>query len=108
MSPIFFPEYTVDDIIKTYAIFGGIPYYLQFCDAQEPLRNNVIKILLTETGTLIDEPNTLLQTELRDSSFYSSVVAAVSNGCNTKSEIANPTECETRRYCTVYGKAARA
>ena len=85
----FFPEYMADDIIKTYAIFGGIPYYLQLCDAQEPLRNNVIKVLLTETGTLIDEPNTLLQTELREPSFYSSVVAAVSDGCNTKSEIAN-------------------
>jgi len=85
----FFPEYTADDIIRTYAIFGGIPYYLQLCDAQEPLRNNVIKLLLTETGTLIDEPNTLLQTELREPSFYSSVVAAISDGCNTKSAIAS-------------------
>ncbi len=85
----FFPDYTAEDIIKTYAIFGGIPYYLQLCDAREPIRNNVIKLLLTETGTLIDEPNTLLQTELREPSLYASVVAAVSDGCNTRSEIAS-------------------
>jgi AAA+ ATPase superfamily predicted ATPase len=85
----FFPEYGAEDIIKAYAIFGGIPYYLQLCNPNAPLRSNVVNLLLTETGTLIDEPNTLLQTELREPSFYSSILAAVADGCNSKSEIAN-------------------
>ncbi|CAN7627354.1 ATP-binding protein [Pararhizobium sp. LjRoot238] len=85
----FFPEYDADDIIKAYAIFGGIPYYLQLCNPSASLRENVVNLLLTETGTLIDEPNTLLQTELREPTFYSSILAAVSDGCNSKSEIAN-------------------
>ncbi|MEP7453862.1 ATP-binding protein [Phyllobacterium sp. SB3] len=85
----FFPEYAAEEIIKAYAIFGGIPYYLQLCNSQVSLRQNVVNLLLTETGTLIDEPNTLLQTELREPTFYSSILAAVSDGCNSKSEIAN-------------------
>ncbi|MDL2407293.1 ATP-binding protein [Rhizobium calliandrae] len=85
----FFPEYRAEDIIRAYSIFGGIPYYLQLCNSSESLRDNVINLLLTETGTLIDEPNTLLQTELREPAFYSSILAAVSSGCNSKSEIAN-------------------
>jgi AAA+ ATPase superfamily predicted ATPase len=85
----FFPEYSAEDIIKVYAIFGGIPYHLQLCNPSASLRENVVNLLLTETGTLIDEPNMLLQTELREPTFYSSILAAVSDGCNSKSEIAN-------------------
>lgn len=85
----FFPNYEAEEIIKMCAIFGGIPYYLQLCDPNVPISKNVIDLLLTETGTLMDEPNTLLQTELREPKFYSSILAAVSDGCNSKSEIAN-------------------
>lgn len=84
----FFPRYDAAEIISAYAIFGGIPYYLQLCDPNLPLKDNVVRLLLTETGTLVDEPNTLLQTELHEPVFYSSVLAAIADGCNTTSEIA--------------------
>ena len=38
--------------------FGGVPHYLTLCDPHASLRENV-----TETGTFIDEPNILLQSE---------------------------------------------
>ncbi|MDX8437158.1 hypothetical protein RFN25_27410 [Mesorhizobium abyssinicae] len=58
--PGFFPEYSAEQLTETYAIFGGVPYYLTLSDQHASLRENVINLLLTETGTLIDEPNTLL------------------------------------------------
>ncbi|MGO7349836.1 ATP-binding protein [Rhizobium ruizarguesonis] len=85
----FFPKYDAEAIISTYAIFGGIPHYLQLCNPDVPLKDNVVKLLLTETGTLVDEPNTLLQTELHEPGFYSSVLAAIADGCNTTSKIAS-------------------
>jgi AAA+ ATPase superfamily predicted ATPase len=85
----FFPAYDATDVISAYAIFGGIPYYLQLCDPDRPLKENVINLLFTESGTLVDEPNTLLQAELQESKFYSSILAAIADGCNTTSEIAN-------------------
>ncbi|WP_108723203.1 AAA family ATPase [Mesorhizobium sp. ORS 3428] len=77
----FFPEYSAEQLIETYAIFGGVPYYLALFDPYASLRENVINLLLTETGTLIDEPNTLLQSELREPGIYASIVAAISEVC---------------------------
>lgn len=61
--PGFFPEYPAEQLIATYAIFGGVPGYLTLCDPHASLRENVINLLLTETGTFIDESNILLQSE---------------------------------------------
>lgn len=84
----FFPDYSPEDLVVAHAIFGGMPYYLQLCDPQAPLRTNVVNLLLSETGALVDEPNTLLQSELRDPAFYSSILSAIAQGRTTANEIA--------------------
>ncbi|PWB80930.1 MAG: ATP-binding protein, partial [Methylocystaceae bacterium] len=50
----FFPDYGVEDKLKAYAVFGGIPFYLQLCDRDVSLRDNITRLLLTETGALVD------------------------------------------------------
>lgn len=84
----FFPTYSPEELIEAYAIFGGVPYYLTLCSPDESLRNNVINLLLTESGPLIDEPNTLLQSELREPGIYASVIAALSEGLGSPGDIA--------------------
>ncbi|MBN9305888.1 MAG: AAA family ATPase [Devosia sp. 67-54] len=87
-AAMFFPDYSAEDLIVAHAVFGGMPYYLQLCDQQADLRTNIINLLLSETGALVDEPNTLLQSELRDPAFYSSILSAIAQGCTTTNEIA--------------------
>ncbi|WP_367226883.1 ATP-binding protein [Mesorhizobium sp.] len=87
-AALFFPGYDSRQAIEAYGIFGGIPHYLQLCDPDKDIRQNVVDLLLTETGALVDEPTTLLQTELRDPGTYSSILAAIADGCTTSSEIA--------------------
>lgn len=87
-ATLFFPDYDSRQAVEAYGVFGGIPHYLQLCDPEKSLRQNVVDLLLTETGALVDEPMTLLQNELRDPSMYSSIVAAIADGCTTSSEIA--------------------
>ena len=87
-AAMFFPDYSAEDLVVSHAIFGGMPYYLQLCDHQADLRTNVINLLLSETGALVDEPNTLLQSELRDPAFYSSILSAIAQGCSTTNEVA--------------------
>jgi len=84
----FLPTYSAEELIETYAIFGGVPYYLTLCSREASLRDNVINLLLTESGPLIDEPNTLLQSELREPGIYASVIAALSEGLNSSGDIA--------------------
>jgi AAA+ ATPase superfamily predicted ATPase len=59
-----------EDKLVTAGVFGGIPFYLQLLDQGATLQNNIIRLLLTQTGSLVDEPVVLLQSELREVSKY--------------------------------------
>lgn len=83
----FFPEYPAEDRMLAYAIFGGIPFYLKLCDPSASLKENVTNLLLTDAGTLVDEPNVLLQSELRETQRYASILAAIAHGCTKLGEI---------------------
>ncbi len=83
----FVPRYSPADKLLTYGIFGGIPFYLQLLDPQAPLRDNVVRLLLTPTGSLVDEPVVLLQSELREIPRYASILAAIADGCTKHGEI---------------------
>ena len=83
----FFPNYTAEDKLLAYSIFGGIPFYLQLCDPTASITENAIKLLLTNAGALVDEPIVLLQSELREIQRYASILAAVADGCTKLGEI---------------------
>jgi uncharacterized protein len=83
----FFPHYTSEAQLLAFAIFGGIPFYLQLCNPEITLEENIIRLLLTSTGSLVDEPTVLLQSELRDIQRYASILAAIANGCTKHGEI---------------------
>jgi uncharacterized protein len=83
----FFPDFSADDRFMAYGIFGGIPHYLRLCDPGVSLEDNVVRLLLTSTGALVDEPTVLLQSELREIHRYASVLAAIADGCTKYGEI---------------------
>lgn len=83
----FVGRYTAEEKLMTFGVFGGMPFYLQFLDRGTRLHANVVRLLLTPTGSLIDEPVILLQSELREISRYASVLAAIAAGCTKHGEI---------------------
>ena len=83
----FVPRYAAEDRLVTFGIFGGMPFYLQFLDPGTRLQSNIIRLLLSATGSLVDEPMVLLQSELREVSRYASVLAAIAAGCTKHGEI---------------------
>ena len=83
----FFPDYSAEDRILAYAIFGGIPFYLRLCESSASIEENVTNLLLTDAGPLVDEPNVLLQSELRETQRYASILAAIADGCTKLGEI---------------------
>jgi uncharacterized protein len=48
---------------------------------------NIIDLLLTNTGALVDEPAVLLQSELRDIQRYASILTAIADGCTKHGDI---------------------
>lgn len=94
LSPLSFREVAqfvtrlkAEDKLVTCSLFGGIPFYLQLLDRGATLPNNIIRLLLTQTGSLVDEPVVLLQSELREVSRYASVLAAIADGCTKHGDI---------------------
>jgi uncharacterized protein len=85
----FLPDYPAAEQITAYAIFGGIPYYLQMCDPNAPLRENIDRLLLSKTGALFEEPEFLLQSELKEPRRYASIVAAIARGGTKLGQVVN-------------------
>lgn len=103
----FFPDYTAEQVIETYAVFGGVPHYLTLCASHLSLRENIINLLLTDTGALADEPMTLLQSELREPGMYASVIGAVSEGLHSLSEVAARLKTQTTTVAPYVEKLSR-
>lgn len=82
-----FPEWSLDDCVRAYAIFGGMPYYLALCEPDLPLKANVVQVILGRGAPLHDEPTQLLQAELQNVARYATLLRAVADGCTTWSEI---------------------
>lgn len=78
---------STEDRLAAFGVFGGMPFDLQFLDPGAPLHSNILRLLLSATGSLVDEPMVLLQSRLREVSRYASVLAAIAAGCTQHGEI---------------------
>jgi AAA+ ATPase superfamily predicted ATPase len=82
-----FVRYSAEEKLLTCGVFGGTPFYLELLRGSDSLRSNIARLLLTQTGGLVDEPVVLLQSELREVSRYASILAAIAEGCTKHGEI---------------------
>ncbi|WP_348611698.1 ATP-binding protein [Halobaculum rarum] len=83
--------YDIEDAIRSYAVTGGTPMYLTLFDYDLPLGENIRTQMLSPTAVLYNEPEFLLQSELRNPARYMSILEAVATGHTTPNEIAGAT-----------------
>ena len=88
-SALFFPGYSADEQFLTWAILGGMPYYLRTFSDQVDIFSNIREhILNTQTAELFSEPRLLLMEELREPRNYFSILRAIAQGNTRLNEIA--------------------
>jgi AAA+ ATPase superfamily predicted ATPase len=87
----FLPEWTADDLIRAYAVFGGVPYYLEAIDPRATLAKNIERHVLAPDGLLRQEPRFLFaqHSDLREGSAYFSILRAIAAGRTRRNEIAD-------------------
>jgi hypothetical protein len=85
----FVPGYDTRDQIRTYAVFGGMPAYLEQVDPEASLLANVERRVLARGSFLYEEPEFLLRQELHEPATYMAILEAVSTGATRVTEIAN-------------------
>ncbi len=79
----FFPSYGVEDRLRAYGIFGGIPGHLTLLDPEESLPRNAADHILQPSGRLLDEAQHMLDAFLSDAQVHYSVIEAIANGERT-------------------------
>jgi uncharacterized protein len=86
----FVPDWSVEDRIRAWAVFGGIPYYLKEIDPGKPLSEAIRRAVLYPDGLLREEPRFLLSQEsrLREQATYMSCLRAIAGGDTRLNEIA--------------------
>lgn len=89
MAP--FPD--MRDRAMTYGVFGGTPRYLAALNTQEPLAENIIRLMIRSGGEVRQSVETALDQEdgLRDVSKYRAILHAIATGSTERNEIANKT-----------------
>lgn len=87
--PAFFPAYSPDALVETYAVLGGMPYYLISVDPDLNLLTNVRQAILEPTGSLFNEIPLQLHLEMRgmDVPLYMRILQAIALGAHTRAEI---------------------
>jgi uncharacterized protein len=82
--------WSVEDRIRTWAVFGGVPYYLKEIDPDLTLAEAIRGSVLHPDGLLREEPRFLLSQEsrLRDTATYMSCLRAIAGGATRLNEIA--------------------
>ncbi|MDK2886446.1 MAG: uncharacterized protein PWP54_1004 [Thermosipho sp. (in: thermotogales)] len=84
---LFIPEYDFHQLIETYSILGGIPYYLTLWDGNTNLYSNIENLFLKLGAPLKEEPYFILYQELREPAIYQSILEALASGKNKINEI---------------------
>ena len=70
-----------------YAITGGVPKYMELFQPDEPLIDQIQRVILSKSGFLYEEPDFLLNEEVQAPVNYFSVLKAISDGNHKLSKI---------------------
>ena len=90
----FFPDYTNEEKMLSYAVLGGIPHYLRQFDPALSLRDNIIKNVLTKGCVLYSEVEFLIRQELREPALYNTVIEAIALGNTRLNDIYTKTQVD--------------
>ena len=60
----FYPDFSAEDKVRLYSVFGGIPYYTRLIDPDLSVRENIIELISEPGARLENEVSMYLNTEI--------------------------------------------
>jgi len=90
-AALFTPNYSAEDKVRSYAVCGGMPYYLDVWDDSRTVEENILRNILYREGLLHEEAELLLRQELAEPRQYFSVLEAIARGRTRNNEIVQQT-----------------
>ncbi len=81
-------DYTPEERVFAWGVFGGVPYYLDGIDLGRDFGTVLTEEVLSQKGYLHDEPEYVLRTELTEPNRYFAILSAIAAGKTASNEIA--------------------
>ncbi len=79
-SALFYPDFSTEDKVRLFSVFGGIPYYNRLIDAKKSVRENVIDLIASPGSRFENEVSMYLQSEISKITNANEVFEALSKG----------------------------
>lgn len=92
-----FRNMSFPEVVEMYSVTGGVPKYLEFFDNSETLAENISSAILSKNGFLYEEPNFLLNKEVKEPLNYFSIMRAIAQEKHKISEIGATLGAESSR-----------
>ncbi len=91
MTREFFPNYSTEERVALYSVFGGIPHYWQQIETKQSVSWNVDTLIFSQGGVYRNEDIILLHDFVREPQNYVSILKAIASGYGTPKEIESAT-----------------
>ena len=85
----FYINYSPEDKIALYSVFGGIPFYNFLIDEEQSVEENIINLLLSSSSVLFKEVENYLKLEVAKIASANAVFDVVATGSSKFSDILN-------------------
>jgi len=86
-SAMFYPNYSSEDKVRIYSVFGGIPYYNRLIDDKKSVRENIIDLIASPGARLENEVSGYLSAEISKIINANEVFEALAKGYSRYSDI---------------------
>lgn len=79
-SSLFYTNFSSEDKVRIYSVFGGIPYYNQLIDDSISVKDNIIELIASENARLENEVIMYLNSEIKKINNANETFEALSKG----------------------------
>lgn len=86
-SSFFYPDYSAEDKVRIYSVFGGILYYNRLIDDSKSVKENILSLIASPGARLENEVSMYLNAELSKIVNANEVFEALSRGFSKYSDI---------------------
>ncbi len=99
-AKLFFKGLSNEEIIKRYAVVGGMPHYLKQFQHSLGLEENIKHNILSKGSVMYNEVEFLMRQELREPSVYYTLIEAIALGNTKLNDIYMKTQIEKTKINT--------
>ena len=88
-SALFYSEFSEEDKVRLFSVFGGIPYYNRLIDEKKSVRENIIELIASPGARLENEVTMYLNSEISKITNANEVFETLAKGFSRYKDILN-------------------